>query len=188
MPILTIFFIAIGLSADAFAASITNGLSTKKLKIRHPILCGLFFGGFQAIMPAIGFFAGIKLENFIKNIDHWIAFILLSAIGIKMIFEAYEKKSQEIICEKDSFCIKNLTYLAIATSIDALVIGISFAFLKIDIILPIIIIGVTTFILSFVGVIIGNKIGHFFEKKAYIAGGSILVLIGLKILIEHLFF
>jgi len=184
MDIFNIIIIAFGLAMDAFAVSITSGLTIKNLRINHVFRIALFFGLFQAFMPLIGWLAGLSLRDFIASIDHWIAFILLSFIGCKMIYESIKTESSERKINPLNIYI--LLMLSIATSIDALAIGISFAFLMISIITPMIIIGIVTFLLSFIGVFIGNKKGHFFEGKIEILGGFILIGIGIKILIEHL--
>ncbi|MBI4744030.1 MAG: manganese efflux pump [Actinobacteria bacterium] len=186
MDIITILFIAVGLSMDAFAVSVTSGFTIKNLKTNHAFKIAVSFGLFQAIMPTIGWLAGLSLRDFISNIDHWIAFGLLSAIGFKMIFESVTMKSEDK--EINPLNIYVLLVLSIATSIDALAVGLSLSFLKIFIITPVIMIGTVTFLFSFAGVFIGNKFGHFFENKIELAGGLILIVIGVKILIEHLFF
>ena len=183
MKILEIFLIGIGLAMDAFAVSVCKGLSMKKLEWRKAIIIALYFGIFQALMPAIGYFLGTTFESYVTSIDHWIAFVLLGFIGGKMIKESFEKD-----CEKgnDSVDFKTMIVLAIATSIDALAVGITFAFLKTNILLAISIIGIVTFILSLIGVKIGNEFGSKYENKAEFAGGLILIIIGTKILLEHL--
>jgi len=186
MFILTILFIALALAMDCFAVSITSGSMIKPLKINNALKIALYFGAFQAVMPFIGWLAGLSLRDFISNIDHWIAFGLLSLIGCRMIYESTKLQSGE----KEFNPLKGyvLFTLSIATSIDALAVGISFAFLKIYIVAPILVIGVVTFLLSFLGVFVGNRFGHFFENKMEIIGGIILIGIGTKILVEHLFF
>ena len=184
MSILTIIFIAFGLAMDAFAVSITSGITIKGLKFNNALKIAIFFGAFQAIMPLIGWLAGLGLRDFISGIDHWIAFGLLSVIGFKMIFESVKIKSNKK--ETNPLNVYTLLILSIATSIDALAIGVSFAFIKIFIVTPAIIIGIVTFLLSFLGIFIGNRFGHFFENKIEIAGGIILIVIGTKILLEHL--
>jgi putative Mn2+ efflux pump MntP len=184
MDILNIILIAFGLAMDAFAVSITSGLTIKNLRVKHAFRIALFFGLFQASMPLIGWLAGISLRDFIASIDHWVAFILLSCIGCKMIYESIRMDYTER--RTNPLNIYILLLLSIATSIDALAVGISFAILTISIVTPVIIIGVITFVLSFIGVFIGNKKGHFFEGKIEILGGIILIGIGIKILIEHL--
>lgn len=170
---------------DAFAVSVCKGLSIKKLSLKAPLIVGAYFGLFQALMPLTGYFLGISFKNYIVSIDHWISFILLFIIGFNMIKESTEHDC----CEADnSLKFKTMVVLAIATSIDALAIGVTFAFLSVDIISAITIIGVTTFVLSMFGVKIGNVFGSKYKQKAEFAGGVILILMGAKILIEHLFF
>ena len=183
MGLIELFLIAVGLSMDAFAVSICKGLAMKKMNIKKTIIIGMYFGIFQAIMPIIGYFLGIKFQNVIVSIDHWIAFILLCAIGLNMIKEAFSNEDENI---NDLVDIKTMSILAIATSIDALAVGITFAFLNYPIVECMSIIGCTTFIISFIGVYIGKIFGSKYEHKAEIAGGIILIVIGLKILLEHL--
>ncbi len=169
---------------DAFAVSITNGITIKYLRINNALKIAIFFGSFQAFMPLVGWLAGLSLRDFISGIDHWIAFGLLSLIGCKMIYESIKIESRG---EKvDPLNVYVLLMLSLATSIDALAVGVSLAFLKISIVTPIIVIGIVTFLLSFLGVFVGNKSGHFFENKIEIIGGLILIGIGIKILVEHL--
>jgi len=168
---------------DAFAVSITNEITIKHQRINNALKIGIFFGSFQALMPLIGWLAGLRLRDFISGFDHWVAFGLLSLIGGKMIYESTKIGDDKEIRSLNLFV---LLLLSIATSIDALAVGLSFAFLKISIATPIIVIGIVTFILSFLGVLVGNRLGHFFEKKMEIVGGLILIGIGIKILIEHL--
>lgn len=184
MDLITISLIAIGLAMDAFAVSIANGIAMKTLRVRHALLIASFFGGFQAVMPVIGWLAGISLKEILSSIDHWIAFGLLSAVGIKMIYESFKIKEAEE--EAQNLTIYLLLMLSIATSIDALAVGLSFAFLDISIFAPVLIIGIVTFVLSYLGVVIGNRFGHLFESKIEIVGGVVLIGIGLKILLEHL--
>lgn len=186
MSLLNLFFIAIGLSMDAFAVSICKGLATRKLTVRKSIIVGLWFGGFQALMPAIGYLAGYRFQDKITAIDHWIAFILLLFIGAGMIREAFSKEEE---AANDSLAFKEMFLLAVATSIDALAVGVTFAFLPDVPILPAIaFIGIITFLLSAFGMKVGNVFGTRYKSKAEAAGGIILILIGSKILIEHLFF
>lgn len=186
MGIAELFFIAIGLSMDAFAVSICKGLSMPKFHLKHGAVIGLFFGGFQALMPFIGYFAGIGFQKYIADWDHWIAFALLTFIGGQMLFEA-AKEGKQPEKEEDALKIRQLFVLAIATSIDALIIGITFALLPgTNIWTSITLIGCTTFVLSVAGVAIGFRFGSRYEKKAQIAGGMILILLGIKILLEHL--
>lgn len=181
MDLISILFLAIALAMDAFSVSITRGL-TLKCNIKYALIIALFFGGFQALMPVLGWFSGIQLQGLISTLAPWIAFILLLGIGIKMIYEAFTV--EEDVCKV--FSIKELLILSIATSIDAFAVGVTFAILKTPIITPIIIIGLVTFILSFIGVYIGKNVGHLFENKIEIFGGLILIAIGLKILLENL--
>lgn len=184
MGIVELFVLAVGLSMDAFAVAICKGLSMKKMSWKNAVIAGLYFGGFQALMPAIGYLLGKQFSGLIQSIDHWVAFILLSIIGINMIKEA----RSEAESLDDSFDIKTMLLLAIATSIDALAVGVTFAFLNVDIVQAVSFIGVITFVFGIAGIKIGNVFGEKFKSKAEMAGGIILILIGLKILIEHLFF
>ncbi len=184
MGIFEIIFIGIGLAMDAFAVSVCKGLSMKKMDWKKAGIIGLYFGGFQALMPAVGFFLGVGFENKIKSIDHWIAFILLALLGINMIKDAISEDDEKEEDDKTDF--KTMIVLAIATSIDALAVGITFAFLSVNILLAISVIGIITFVISTIGVKIGNVFGDKYEKKAEIAGGVILILMGVNILLEHL--
>lgn len=184
MGLLELFILAIGLSMDSFAVSICKGLATQKVKLRHTAIAGAWFGGFQALMPLIGYFLGTTFEKYVTAVDHWIAFVLLGAIGANMIKEAFSKEED---CSDGSFGIKTMFVMAVATSIDALAIGITFALLPdVNIIAAVSFIGVTTFILSAIGVKLGNVFGAKYKSKAELAGGIILVILGVKILIEHL--
>lgn len=183
MSFIETFFISIGLAMDAFAVATCKGLAMKKLEWKKAIIVGLYFGIFQAVMPIIGYYLGINFQNKIVNIDHWIAFSLLVAIGINMIKEALSKDKEE---KDDSINFKNMIVLSIATSIDALAIGITLAFLNCNIFQAASCIGIITFILSTIGVKIGNKFGSKYESKAELIGGGILIILGIKILIEHL--
>ena len=180
----TIVLISFGLAMDAFAVSVTSGITIKRLRIVNALKIALFFGAFQALMPVVGWLAGLSLRESIGAIDHWIAFGLLSFIGCKMIYESTKMPSSKK--PVDPLNVFVLLMLSIATSVDALAVGVTFAFLKVAVATPIITIGVVTFVLSLTGVFIGNRLGHFFEKKIEIAGGVILILLGTKILIEHL--
>jgi len=185
MGFFELFLLAVGLSMDAFAVSICKGLSMSKAGVKEGCICGAWFGGFQALMPLIGFFLGTLFADAIVAFDHWVAFGLLAIIGINMLKEAFSKEEEES-CGCD-LSFKNMLVMAIATSIDALAVGISLAMAgNVNIWLAILQIGVTTFTLSGVGVKIGNVFGSRFEKKAQIAGGVILILLGTKILLEHL--
>ena len=170
---------------DAFAVSICKGLSVRRLRPRHNIICGLYFGGFQALMPVLGWLLGRQFEALIKNVDHWIAFVLLALIGANMIREAVKNEEENL---NDSFSPKTMLPLAVATSIDALAVGVTFAFLDVMIVPAVSIIGVTTFIFSAAGVKIGNVFGAKYKSKAELVGGIVLVAMGIKISIEHLFF
>lgn len=182
---LSILFIAIGLAMDAFAVSISSGITINRLKLRHAILIASFFGTFQAIMPILGWLGGSSIASYIENFDHWVAFSLLFFIGSKMIYEAY--KIEEIEEDKNPLNVYILFIMSIATSIDALAVGLSFAVLKVTVIYPAIVIGIVTFLMSLIGVYIGKKFGHLFEKKVEIIGGLILIFIGIKILLQHLY-
>ena len=184
MGLVEIILIAVSLAMDAFAVSICKGLSMKKMDWKKAIIIGLYFGLFQGGMPLIGYFLGVGFEESIKFIDHWIAFGLLAFIGGNMIKEALSKKEDDEIDDKVD--LKTIVVLAIATSIDALAVGITFAFLNVNIILAVSLIAIITFIISCIGVKLGNVFGDKYEKKAEFAGGLVLVLIGLKILLEHL--
>ena len=184
MSLFTIILIAIGLSMDSFAVSISNGLTIKNLKLKDEILIALSLSLFQALMPLLGWYLGTSIEQYIKEIDHWIAFGLLSFIGFKMIYESQIEEQQE---EKTSIKFQTIIIQSLATSIDALAVGISFAVLVSNIVLPIIIIGIITFVFSILGLRIGKMLGNKFGKSVEIIGGLILIGIGVKILIEHLF-
>jgi putative Mn2+ efflux pump MntP len=181
-----IFLIAIGLSMDAFAVSITLGLSVKKPKNIEYLIPGIYFGFFQALMPLIGYFAGTLFADKILNIEHWVAFVLLGLVGGNMIRESFSKEEENI--KENPFNFIKMLLLAIATSIDALAVGVTFAFFQLNIFVAIIIIGLTTFIISIIGVKIGNIFGTKFKSKAEFIGGADLIILGAKILIEHLFF
>ena len=181
-----LLLIAVGLSMDAFAVSLCKGLCMKKLRYGHAAIIALFFGVFQMAMPIIGWALGKQFERFITPVDHWIAFALLGYIGGKMLWGAL-KAEEEIACPVDEkLDYKELLILAIATSIDALAVGITFAFLQTPILAAVVQIGLITFVLSLIGVILGHRFGIRFKKKAEIAGGAVLVFMGIKILLEHL--
>lgn len=184
MGITELFLIAVGLSMDAFAVSVCKGLSTGWLKPRHYLAVGAWFGGFQALMPAVGYLLGSSFEKYITRYDHWIAFILLAFIGGNMLKEGFSKESETV---NSSFRPSAMAVLAVATSIDALAVGITFALLPdVNIFAAVLFIGIITFVLSCVGLKIGNVFGLKYKSRAEIAGGAILILIGLKILLEHL--
>lgn len=185
MGLIELFLIAVGLSLDAFAVSVCKGLAMPKCTFKKAAIVGLWFGGFQALMPAIGYVLGAQFQETIASIDHWIAFVLLALIGGNMIHEALDNDEEEADASLD---VKTMFLLAVATSIDALAIGITFAFLKVNIIPAVCFIGIVTFIISFAGVKIGNVFGVRYKNKAEIVGGVILILLGLKILLEHLGF
>lgn len=189
MSFIEILLIGIGLSMDAFAVALCKGLSMKKIDIKAGIIIAAFFGVFQAGMPLIGYFVCARFEKYIASFDHWIAFGLLVFIGTKMLIDSIKDRKKPDDEEEFRLKIGELIVLAIATSIDALAVGVSFACVgDINIFISVLIIGVTTLILSFLGVLIGNKFGAKFKTTAGIIGGIILILIGLKIIIEHLFF
>lgn len=169
---------------DAFAVSICKGLSVQKLQPKHMLIVGLYFGGFQALMPAIGYLLGKQFEQYITAVDHWIAFILLGIIGVSMIFESRHPAEEQT----PDFSVKTMLTMAVATSIDALAVGVTFAFLQMSLIPAVSTIGIITFVISVLGVKIGNVFGMKYKSKAEFAGGVILILIGGKILMEHLFF
>ena len=183
MGIIEILLTSVGLSMDAFAVAICKGLSMKKFSIKNGLIVGLYFGLFQGLMPLIGYFLGSFFEELIVSIDHWVAFVLLGIIGFNMIKEALSKDYE---CSNDRIDLNTMLPLAIATSIDALAIGITLAFLKVNIFIAILSIGIITFFMSFMGVWIGNKFGAKYEKKAQVFGGIILIFLGIKILLEHL--
>lgn len=183
MNLFSVFLVGLGLSMDAFAAAICKGLAIKKNFLEKSLVIALFFGVFQGLMPYIGYLLGSIFAEKLQAIDHWIAFILLGVIGLNMIREARDKTCP---IEEDRLDIKNLFVLAIATSIDALAVGVSFAFLEIKISLAVLVIGLTTFAISFVGVQIGKFFGIALKDKAQITGGIILILLGVKILAQHL--
>ena len=185
MGLIELFLIAVGLSMDAFAVSVCKGLAMPKCTFKKAAIVGLWFGGFQALMPAIGYVLGAQFQETIASIDYWIAFVLLALIGGNMIHEALDNDEEEADASLD---VKTMFLLAVATSIDALAIGITFAFLKVNIIPAVCFIGIVTFIISFAGVKIGNVFGVRYKNKAEIVGGVILILLGLKILLEHLGF
>lgn len=183
MGITEIVLIAIGLAMDAFAVSICKGLSMKKMNWRKAIIVGAYFGVFQGLMPIIGYFLGTTFETFVTKIDHWIAFGLLVFIGINMLKEAFSTETENC---NDKVDFKTMIVLAIATSIDALAVGITFAFLGVNILSSAVIIAIITFLVCVIGVKIGNKFGDKYERKAETVGGLILILMGIKILLEHL--
>ena len=182
MTTIELFILAIGVSMDAFAVAICKGLSVRKLKPSHAIVTGAYFGGFQALMPLIGYILGKQFESLVTSVDHWIGFILLGFIGVNMIKES--RSCAE--CLNDSFSFKVMLPLAVATSIDALAVGITLAFLKVNILTSVLFIGIITFTLSAIGVKIGNIFGAKYKSAAELTGGIVLILMGTKILLEHL--
>ena len=184
MGLAELVLLAVGLSMDAFAVSICKGLGMKKINLKVAVVLGLFFGGFQAGMPVIGWALGSQFMGIIGPIDHWIAFILLAFIGFNMIRESREEAEEEKAFTGVNF--KELLLLSVATSIDALAVGVTFAFLQVKIVPAVTIIGCTTFVLSLAGVYVGNVFGARYKSRAELTGGVILILIGLKILLEHL--
>lgn len=183
MGILELLLLSIGLAMDAFAVSICKGISMRKMNWKKAIIIGLYFGGFQALMPTLGYFLGTAFQSLITSVDHWIAFVLLGIIGGEMIKESFEIDSEN---QNDDVSFKTMIILAIATSIDALAVGITFAFLNVNLGLAVNLIGIITFILAVAGTKIGNRFGDKYEKKAEFVGGVILILLGVKILLEHL--
>ena len=188
MEILELLLIGVSLSMDAFAVSLCQGLSMPRLNWRHAAVIALFFGGFQALMPAIGWLLGSQFAGYIQNFDHWVAFVLLLLIGGNMVREAFspEEEEEDGCSAGERLDLKRLFLMAIATSIDALAIGVTFAFLEVQILEAASVIGVTTFVISLAGVAIGNYFGTRYQKRAEITGGVILILLGTKILLEHL--
>lgn len=184
LNLLTIVFIAVGLAMDAFAVSVASGLAVTKLRARHALKIALFFGLFQALMPVLGWVLGLGFRHHIEAFDHWLAFGLLAAIGGKMIYESFRLEAAEN--PRDLMSVRMLLVLSVATSIDALAVGLTLTFIKVPIVTPAVIIGIVTFALSYAGVFLGKKVGHFFEKKVEALGGLILIAIGIKILVEHL--
>ena len=182
MGIIEVFLIAVGVSMDAFAVSIAKGMSAHRVGWRHALLAGSWFGGFQALMPCIGYFLGLGFATFIGQWDHWVAWLLLTLIGANMVKESFSKEEDEV---SGGWGFWHMLTLAVATSIDALAVGVSFAFLEMSVWMPIIIIGITTMLFSFAGVLLGKKVGERFKSKAELVGGLVLIAIGIKILWEH---
>lgn len=183
MSIWELFVIAVGLSMDAFAVSVCKGLSAGRVRLGHALTAGIWFGGFQALMPFLGWLLGSRFQSFISSVDHWIAFLLLGLIGLNMVRESRSQEEEEVGA---SFAPKAMLPLAVATSIDALTVGITFAFLQVEIYWAITLIGVTTFVLSAIGVKAGGIVGERGKSRAELAGGLVLILMGCKILVEHL--
>ncbi len=185
MSLIELFLLAVGLSMDAFAVSVCKGLSMQAMRPKHALIIGLYFGGFQALMPLLGYLLGIRFQGAIKAYDHWIAFILLGIIGFNMVKESLNQEPESCDASVD---VKTMLLLAIATSIDALAVGVTFAFLEVRILPAIAFIGCITFLISIIGVKVGTVFGARYKSRAERAGGIILLLIGFKILVEHLFF
>lgn len=185
MQLYELFIVAVSLSMDAFAVSVCKGLSVGRPKWWHCLTCGVWFGGFQALMPLLGWMLGVRFQAVIASVDHWVAFVLLGLIGFNMVREALSGEEEELDC---SFGIRAMFLLALATSIDALAVGVTFAFLKVPILQAVTLIGLTTLVLSCLGVKIGSVFGNRFQSKAELAGGIILMVMGLKILLEHTLF
>lgn len=186
MYLLTIVVIAVGLAMDAFAVSVASGTVYKQLKIRHALRMAFFFGAFQSFMPLIGAMAGLSLRGYIQNYNHWVAFALMTAVGVKMIFESFKIAPTKKDLNPANVLV--LLVLSVATSIDALAVGITLPLLRVPLVTAVIIIGLITFALSYVGTLLGKSVGHFFESKIEAAGGFVLIAIGVKILLQHLLF
>ncbi len=187
MGLWEVFLIGVGLAMDAFSVAVCKGLTMPKIDKKQTAVIALFFGGFQALMPFLGWALGKQFESYITAVDHWIAFILLGIIGGKMIYDVIKNNGkEEECCTCGKLDLKELFTMAVATSIDALATGITFAFLKVNILSAISVIGITTFILAVIGVLLGHKFGAKWKDKASLAGGIVLILLGTKILLEHL--
>lgn len=189
MGYIELLLLGVGLSMDAFAVAVCKGLGMKRVNYRHAVVIALFFGAFQALMPLIGWALGTQFESLVTPVDHWIAFALLAFIGGKMLWDAFHEENEKNTAAEGQSAhlnLRELTLLAVATSIDALAVGITFAFLQVNIVFAVTVIGVTTFVLSLMGVIVGNQFGSRFERPATIVGGAVLILLGFKILLEHL--
>lgn len=185
MGLTELFILAVGLSMDAFAVAVCKGLAMQKMNWRHAIIIGLYFGGFQAAMPLLGYILGIGFQSYIQAVDHWIAFVLLTFIGLNMVRESRDREAEHA---DPSVGFQVMVILAIATSIDALAVGVTFAFLQVDIVPAVCFIGTVTFLLSVIGVKVGNVFGTRYKSRAELAGGLILIAIGVRILLEHLGF
>lgn len=186
MELFSLIFLSCALGMDAFAVSLCKGFGVQNLRLKHYLIVGIYFGGFQALMPTLGYFIGVAFHSFITNIDHWIAFALLSLIGLKMVKESF--KNEDCDTNANQFGFKTMSALALATSIDALAVGISFAFLKVNLFLAVFLIGLITFILCMLALKLGNQFGIHLKNKVELLGGVVLIILGVKILIEHLFF
>ena len=188
MGLVELFILAVGLSMDAFAVSVCKGLAVRKVGVKECCIVGVWFGGFQALMPLTGYLLGTQFKDYITSVDHWIAFVLLAVIGFNMIRESRERDDDNEVCPKEEnpFAFKTMLMLAVATSIDALAVGITLAFLNVALIPSVTFIGATTFVISAIGIRIGNIFGTKYKSKAEFVGGLILICIGAKILLEHL--
>ncbi len=186
MTLLELFATAVALSMDAFAVSMCKGLGMRKLNRKNTLMIGLFFGGFQALMPLLGWLLGSQFAQMIQSFDHWIVFLLLGGIGGKMVWDSFHEEEAGAGKDPDALNYRELTLLAVATSIDALAVGISFAFLDVRVVPSVLLIGIVTFLLCIGGVRIGHRFGMKYSSKATLCGGIVLILIGLKILLEHL--
>ena len=185
MDLIAVIMIGVSLSMDAFAVSVLSGTVYKELKVRHALKIAMFFGGFQAIMPLAGHLLAVRVQEYTRNYDHWIAFVLLSVIGVKMIYESFKLENAEKALDPSKWV--PLFILSVATSVDALAAGITLSLIAKSVMAAVLIIGFITFCLSYAGVFVGKKIGHLFENKLEALGGFILIGLGLKILFEHLF-
>ena len=184
MSLTELFILAVGLAMDAFAVSVCKGLAMARCTVKKSMICGAWFGGFQALMPALGYLLGYRFRSYITAVDHWVAFVLLGIIGLGMIKEAMSKEEEP---ENDSLDVKTMFLLAVATSIDALVVGITFAFLPdTNVAAAVSFIGIVTFVISSVGVKVGNVFGAKYKSRAELAGGLILILLGTRLLLDHL--
>lgn len=184
MTLTELIVIAIGLSMDAFAVSIGKGLSLRELRGRHYLLAGLWFGGFQALMPLVGYACGVSFAEAVRSIDHWIAFLLLGLIGGKMVRDALSGEEKP---SDGDFSLRTMFLLAVATSIDALAVGVSFSFLQVDLVRSVVVIGLTTLLFSVAGIEIGHRFGNCWRSRAELLGGMVLIAMGFKILVEHLY-
>jgi putative Mn2+ efflux pump MntP len=186
MDFITIVFIAVALAMDAFAVSVASGAAYKQLHIKHTLRIAVFFGGFQAFMPLVGALAGLSFKEYIADYDHWVAFVILSAVGGKMIYESYKITEAQKNYSPSNILV--LLALSVATSIDALAIGITLSLVAASIVTAVIVIGLVTFLLSYLGVMLGKKFGHIFENKIEVVGGLVLIALGVKIMLEHTVF
>ena len=186
MSMIELLLIGVGLSMDAFAVAVCQGLCMPKVHVRHTLVIALFFGGFQALMPLIGWVLGSQFAGYIQSFDHWVAFLLLVFIGGNMVREALQPEEETACAVAERLDLWRLLLMAVATSIDALAVGVTFAFLEVDILPAISLIGITTFCLSIAGVVVGNFFGARYKQRAELCGGIILILLGTKILLEHL--